>query len=203
MHDKLAIFRKAGYDTDGWDYAIPQTMFDELLKMGMEIQPYFVADCSAGVSVKLRHAGEALFDLLQQRSDMNGEFLLVLVNETDDQGKALVQYINDRPFDNQIYNEADSGFLDLQLIVSAFNAGWVQAERRATKHIMESPTIIREGYAPLKVVLRTSPTRDDEWVTHMLNLQTGGYDHGHYFASKNDAIEDYLVRCKKNNIQPF
>ena len=71
------------------------------------------------------------------------------------------------------------------------------------KHILQS-TLTADGV--VRVVLHKSHS-PNELVTHLENVQTGGYSHGNYFPQeeKHDgemAIRDFLARCKLYHVQP-
>lgn len=62
--------------------------------------------------------------------------------------------------------------------------------------------------APHCVVLRYDEHKK-EFVTHILNLQTKGYDYGNYFMEEGDstvtwnkAVADYKARCVKYGVTP-
>jgi hypothetical protein len=55
--------------------------------------------------------------------------------------------------------------------------------------------------APLRVVLHGS-LRQGEWVTHVENMQVGGYSTGCYFRDYEEAFQNYLDRCKKYRVNP-
>lgn len=51
--------------------------------------------------------------------------------------------------------------------------------------------------APMRIVLHKA-LNNDEWVTHMENMQVGGYVYGHYFRGDYaGAVADYRERCAK------
>jgi hypothetical protein len=222
IQDKLNVFALTGHNTAAYDYAIPQPLFDRLQEMGIENPGrWFVGDCT-GISVKLRHCGEALYELLQHRSQAYTEQIQYLFEvqqspEVSIGDKMMYEFIMDFP-DNAICNEADAGFLDLRIIVAAWTDGFSRGRKalraelaenskalvnEKPKHIMESQEKPAEGgMAPLKVVLRENPVGKG-WVTHILNLQTEGYSHGHYFDTQHNAMVDYMNRCEGQEVAPF
>lgn len=130
LYDKLRVFQLAGEDSDkGWDYAIPQGCFDELLKMGIE-EPsrWFVADCTKGIFARLRHIGEAVFTILHARSEANKEISLAI------HGDEIVSRVFHEFAGNAIFNEADCGLLDLNLaiglVAEAHSRGMKQAREK-------------------------------------------------------------------------
>lgn len=57
--------------------------------------------------------------------------------------------------------------------------------------------------APIRIVLHTS-SRDDEWVTHMQNMQDKGFYYGNYFRNDYEgALKSYYERCKKYGVEPL
>lgn len=50
--------------------------------------------------------------------------------------------------------------------------------------------------APCRVVLHHS-NRNNEWVTHLENMQVGGKFWGHYTYSYAEALADFKDRCTK------
>lgn len=55
--------------------------------------------------------------------------------------------------------------------------------------------------APLRIVLHKA-SHNNEWVTHMENMQVGGYMYGHYFGSNyKKAVADYEQRCAKLGVE--
>ena len=66
-----------------------------------------------------------------------------------------------------------------------------------------SAVSLKDGLnANLRVVLHRSH-RQDEWVTHVENLDCGGYHGGCYFDTWESAFENYLERCKIMNVRPI
>jgi len=63
-----------------------------------------------------------------------------------------------------------------------------------------------EGTSPLRVVLHHSlssgprGTPREEWVTHIENMELGGYCWGHYIRDYDEAVADYKARCKKYGV---
>lgn len=55
------------------------------------------------------------------------------------------------------------------------------------------------GLAPFRIVLSDTGNPPQQYVTHNVNLQTGGFGNGHYFASYEDALEDFKLRSMKRN----
>ena len=51
--------------------------------------------------------------------------------------------------------------------------------------------------APLSLVLHT---HGDEFVTHLKNCNDGGRFSGNYFNKLEDAIDDYICRCIKEDV---
>lgn len=51
-----------------------------------------------------------------------------------------------------------------------------------------------------RIALHPSHKRG-EWVTHMQNCESVSYDTGHYFDNFDDALLDYIARCKKHNLK--
>lgn len=55
--------------------------------------------------------------------------------------------------------------------------------------------------APLRVVFSKQQGGKLPYVTHLENMQVGGRFAGHYFDDRNKAIEDFMTRCKKENVE--
>lgn len=211
LFDKLKVFEIAGEKSDkGWDYAIPQGCFDELLKMGIE-EPsrWFVADCTKGIFAQLRHIGEAVFTILHARSEANKEISLAI------HGDEVVSRVFHEFADNAIFNEADCGLLDLNLaiglVTEAYSRGRKSSREDALALVNEKkdPNLILESSinpgdeftAPHSITLRK--WSEDQWVTHSRNHQAGGYSEGHYFFSKYAALTDYAKRCDSAKVEAF
>lgn len=68
---------------------------------------------------------------------------------------------------------------------------------------LKSATVPGDGItAPLRVVLHKA-NHNGEWVTHLENMQVGGYMFGRYHG--NDyakAVEDFNYRCAKIGVDP-
>jgi hypothetical protein len=113
LYDKLKVFEMAGDETRSYDYAIPQYMCDELIKFGIENPgQWFVGDCSGPAAFpKLRHVGEAVYQILQHRSEANKEIFMQL------HGDQIVNEIIMKFAGNAVCNEADAGFVDLNMII--------------------------------------------------------------------------------------
>ena len=57
--------------------------------------------------------------------------------------------------------------------------------------------------APMRVVLHPAPHNTSEWVTHLENMQVGGYMFGSYFGKDYAAaLENYRYRCVKLGVNP-
>lgn len=224
LDDKLKLLALGGFKTEsGWDTAIPQHMHDVLISMGIEAPVrWFVADCTGpAASPVLVHIGEAYVNILEARSKGNQELFDVLFHTANGknathQDKTLFHFICDSP-DNQINNESDAGFLDLNHIVAAFNTGWIEGCRATHKSLLaEAKPLVNEnivlasmvreamgGDSPLRVVLHKEKSR--EYITHIQNMETMGMAYGHYFGpdEKHNAITDYLNRCAQYGVEPF
>jgi len=49
LHDKIKVFAMAGDDTGAYDYALPDSMLKELVKMGVDNPgAWYIADCGRG-----------------------------------------------------------------------------------------------------------------------------------------------------------
>jgi hypothetical protein len=60
-----------------------------------------------------------------------------------------------------------------------------------------------EMTAPMRVVLHRG-IKDAEWVTHIQNMQTSGFDYGNYHGSDYAAaLRDYRARCVKYNVLSY
>lgn len=234
LDDKLKVFELAGEDSSsGWDTAIPQEWFDQLLKMGIDSPvTWFVTDCKSH-PYKLRHVGEALDAILEARSLVNNDVFSKMWETANDQhsstqDKAVLKFVCNSP-DNMICNESDSGFSDLNTVIAAFHAGWedgskvslnrfvnvVKTAMKALVNEMErkpQPSdkkhIFASGIKPpdginssLRVVLYE--WRPGEFVTHIENMQLGGFSYGHYFTCKAEAMTDYMNRCAQYGVEPF
>ena len=211
LHDKLTVFKLSGESTRGWDYAIPQPWADELCKMGIEnVCQWFVADCSGPSAFpKLHHVGEAIYAILKARSAENSAVTASLFDASykDDATRAdkdlysvLADYAG-----NQVFNEADAGFVDMEMLVNiateAYARGRKSAREEKSEHIMQSTVKPADGInSPLRVVLHES---SGGWVTHIENMQNGGYSYGNYTDSKRSAVSDYLDRCLKYGVDPY
>lgn len=127
IEDKLNAFVLAGIatSTSGWDYAIPQYCFDQLLRMGIDNPgQWFAADCTSGFAV-IHHVGEAYRAILDNRSKANEEIFSnmydsrVNLKETR-QDEKFYDFISD---DDQAREEANAGLVYLNLLSRAFKAG--------------------------------------------------------------------------------
>lgn len=131
--DKLTLLSIAGIAPEGgsgWDYAIPQSMFDELMRMGIE-EPgrWFVADCTKTLVPQLHHIGEAWVTILHHRSKANEENFHELFRANSGNVESPVfRFITDFP-ENAIWNEADVGLSDINHIVAAFYGGYAQGQK--------------------------------------------------------------------------
>lgn len=210
LNDKLTIFRLAGEDSSrGWDYAIPQQWCDQLHAMGIEHPGmWFAADCSGPAAFpKLRHIGEALKMILNHRSKANGEIFTELYNasynEDDKAGQEIVRMIFDYA-GNQILNEADAGFLDLQMVANIATEAFARGRKSARpKHILESELVCEPDSRTMKVVLHVAEHNRNEFVVHNMDHITGGYSDGDYFIDRTDAMACYIARCEMKGVAPF
>lgn len=57
----------------------------------------------------------------------------------------------------------------------------------------------RGAYAPHAIVLSDTGMKPQPYVTHWLNLQDGGFNHGHYFATLAEAKADFFERSMREN----
>ena len=116
IYDKLKIFALAGENPEsGWDCSIPQDWANYLRIMGIENPgQWFVADCN-GVFPQLRHVGEALFAILHHRSKANKEIVYQAIEDRS-YNTWVWELINSYK-DNSVANEADAGFVDLNMII--------------------------------------------------------------------------------------
>lgn len=144
LHNKLALFKAAGYDCEtGWDTAIPQAWFDELLKMcgGMPIQ-WWVADCKTFCTLPvLHHIGEALFDILTARAKANEEILdqcLAANFESDEQGTAAEMLWKFIAKQRELNDDAGAGFTHLNFITSAWMDGYNRGKEAALKEAADN-----------------------------------------------------------------
>lgn len=149
MGDKLALFESAGISTHGFDYAIPQSMVEQLRMMGIEDVPaHFVTDCSGPCAFpKLRPISEPLFQILQHRSKANEEVwgaLFVASCESDASvgDKAIFDILKDN---QAALDEADAGLLDLNIVVSLVNEAFLRG--------MESSEAFARGRKSMKAEL--------------------------------------------------
>lgn len=201
LYDKLKVFELAGENSDkGWDYAIPQSCFDALMKMGIaEPGRWFVADCT-GMFPKLRHIGEAVFTILHARSEANKEIFYAL------HGDGIVMSIIRDYAGNSVCNEVDAGLVDLNMVIGLITEAYSQGRKSLVNEksdlILESSTNPGDhATAPFSITLRK--WGEGQWVTHSRNHQVGGYNEGHYFFDKNLALDDYAKRCQTANVEAF
>ena len=210
IFDKIGVFKAAGDSTDGYDYAIPQAMFDDLLKMGIE-EPgrWFVADCSGPCAFpKLRHIGEAIYTILHARSKANEEITKAHVESGEWDSpvwEIIMQFAG-----NQVCNEADAGFVDYNIVIGLITEAYAKGRKSAlvneNDHIMESPIFGGgvSGIAKCRVVLRPHPIHPDNgYVVHILNTEIVGYSFGRYYNTKQQAVEGYMDRCREKGVDPF
>lgn len=72
--------------------------------------------------------------------------------------------------------------------------------RREPNVVLVSPTEPGDQMtAPCRVVLHHS-LRQDEWVTHVQNMQNRGMNWGHYFNSWEEALRNFKLRCQKYGV---
>lgn len=141
LHDRLEVFKMAGLtDGRGWDYAIPQSMFDELLKMGIESPgSWFVTDCTE-ICPKLRHVGEAVFIILEHRSKVNEEQFMHFFEHTQQGNGSEIEnefrmfYSDDCA--ESIRAECDAGFITFGDLQGIYNAGFRRAQEIKHKEHM-------------------------------------------------------------------
>lgn len=65
-------------------------------------------------------------------------------------------------------------------------------------------TVYQYEFGNHGVALRHSPESDQQWLTHAFNSSaavasgkfTKGFYSGHYFSNSDDALKDFLKRCK-------
>jgi hypothetical protein len=138
IEDKLNAFVLAGIatSTHNWDYAIPQYWFEELQRMGIQNPgQWFAADCHGGFA-KLHHVGEAYAAILNHRSQanteiFNGVFEAMWDHKASDEQKALCDFIIN---DDQVRDELESGFADLNLLSRAFYSGMAAARKSTNEN---------------------------------------------------------------------
>lgn len=113
LFDKLRVFQLAGEESQsGWDYAIPQACFDELLKMGIQdAGRWFVMDCQSQ-PWRLRHIGEAVFTILHARSEANKEIFLATIHNNEILARVLQSSVGEG-----VNSEADAGLIDLNVVI--------------------------------------------------------------------------------------
>lgn len=199
LNDKIKAFILAGEDTSGYDYAIPQAIYEELIRMGVENPgEWYCMDCRSN-PWRLRHVGEAVYLILAARKKANDEIMGQLVN--GDHNEWVNDIFSNFP-DNQVFHEADCGLLDMKMVISIVNESFKAGQFKAQTHILESA--IKPGddtTKPYRIVLHRSQT--GAFVTHMQTTDNGAYGGGHYFPDKNEAMRDYIERCKSYHLDPY
>lgn len=210
LRDKVKVFETAGVDTKAFDYAIPQQWADDLRAMGLDNPSLFVADCSGTLPV-LRTIGEAILTILNQRSEHNKDVLCGLMEAAESPecsvGDRDIWNIVRNSAGNVVFNEADAGLLDLNmlaaLLAEAYGRGRIagRSDEKRFGFLMESELIPRsEGTKAHRIVLRNI---DGQYVTHLYTPDDGGYHNGGYFDNQIDALTDYLRRCQTIAAKPF
>lgn len=58
------------------------------------------------------------------------------------------------------------------------------------------------GFSALRVVLHESYSPSVPYVTHIENMDLGGCSWGHYSKTLEEAIKDYISRCREYGVDP-
>ena len=67
---------------------------------------------------------------------------------------------------------------------------------RNPNSVLASPTVPGDGInAPFRIVLHRS-MRQEEWVTHLQNMQNRGFNYGSYHDSWPEAFGNFKARCE-------
>lgn len=197
LDDKIQLFVLAGIaqnEGKGWDYAIPQSMFDDLQCMGIENPgQWFAADCT-NISTKLHHIGEAYVNILRHRSGMNEEFIMAMSYDKDARGKAVYNFILST---DTICAEADAGFIDLNHITRAFHEG----TKFENEYILVSEMAPkRPDEKPWRLVLRKN-LMGEGYVSHIHTMDDNGFHIGNYYDNLPQALMQFCVRCEDKNLE--
>lgn len=221
IFDKIGVFKAAGDSTAGYHYAIPQSMFDDLIKMGIEDPGrWFVADCSGPCAFpKLRHIGEAIYTILHHRVKSNEEIVSQLVDERATGGGNDVVWDVIHSFaGNAVCNEADAGFVDYNMVIGLITEGYSRGLKKGRKatlvnenkptHVYESEAAGgTEGTCKFKIVLRRLTPADwsdgSKFVVHFWNTDNDSYNYGIYCCDESDAMQSYIGKCAHYKVNPF
>jgi hypothetical protein len=165
LHDKIKVFEMAGDDTRAYDYAIPDHMLQELRKMGIENPgAWFVADCSGpSAFAHLRHVGEAFYKILHHRSDANKEIFMQI------HGDEIVNDVIMTFAGNAVCNEADAGFIDLNMVIGLITESYSRGRKSMMKLHQEfacscGNTSHTDGFFPCSREGKTiEPTKESGW----------------------------------------
>ena len=65
--------------------------------------------------------------------------------------------------------------------------------------IADLPYSLHPEDSYLRLVVHRAQHNND-WVTHVQNLQTGGFVSGHYFRTKEEALKDLITRAQQNYV---
>ena len=123
MSDKIKLLSVTGIVNERTtDSAIPQSMFDQLLAMGLEHPgAWFATDCKT-ILPKLHHVGEAYVAFLDHRSQGNGEcFSTLFVNHESPEDKCFYAALRDS---EDLYSSLNAGTADYNELFYCFDQGW-------------------------------------------------------------------------------
>lgn len=233
IFDKLEVFELAGDSTRGYDYAIPQPWADELQRMGIEnVSQWFVADCSGPSALpRLRHVGEAVYAILNARNKANEEIVHARCNEEFEERQKngphnnLVMDICRGFAGNQVFNEVDAGFVDMNMVIGLITEAYARGRKSAIqdntkedrtseeyarsalvnekpKYIFESSEGGGDGVTALFTIVMRK-WKENEWVVHFYNHQDGGFHYGVYRNTEADAMMAYITKCHEYAVNPF
>lgn len=136
MSDKIELLSVTGIVNERTtDSAIPQSMFEQLLAMGIEHPgAWFATDCET-ISPKLHHVGEAYVAFFDSRSKSNGEKWSELYMATKYNGTPKFCFYSTILGSDSIMESLDAGTADFEEIETAFNYGWVHGQQSAANEL--------------------------------------------------------------------
>lgn len=218
LEDKLELFKLAGLTLtgSGWDYAIPQSMFDDLQDMGIENPgQWFMADCTK-ITTKLHHIGEAYVSIINHRSQANSEIFTEMFSKNYAEGDSEEAIACEKAFyrsfihDQIAREEVDAGFADLNMLHRFYMEGFNSRDKEIKSLVKESKQFLlqsswsekREGERLFCFVIRTKEyaCSGTNYVVHMMT-DDGGFHHGHYTDDADDALGNFLTRCANKGIK--
>jgi hypothetical protein len=130
LHDKIKVFEVAGIPTSGFDYAIPQFYFDQLVGMGFaHPSAWFVSDCASVTLPIVRHVGEAVYRFLEKRSEENTTVFTSYMDQSCKDGASAGDLLLWEFLCHRNNEEVDAGFDSLTAITEAWTDGFSKGRK--------------------------------------------------------------------------